>query len=194
MQTLDDLAHAIDSASDAGDKALLRRLGGECKDRLGAAEGEERVRLLYYWSNTYSSIISIKRQDSDYIWDWEQPEGVQNNLLLRRAIRERAFETIDPIVARQIRTNLANRLHALGRPVAASKPPRPKGGALTTPTPKIFCYPMKQLAHIRSKVTSQNPFPVLRCPYQRILAIIDCVTGPSESHRMLPESICVSVV
>ena len=75
-----------------------------------------------------------------------------------------------------------------------SKPPRPKGGALTTPTPKIFCYPMKQLAHIRSKVTSQNPFPVLRCPYQRILAIIDCVTGPSESHRMPPESICVSVV
>ena len=36
--------------------------------------------------------------------------------------------------------------------------------------------------------------PVLRCPYQRILAIIDCVTGPSESHRMPPESICVSVV
>ena len=36
---------------------------------------------------------------------------------------------------------------------------------------------MKQLAHLRSKVTSQNPFPVLRCPYQRILAIIDCVTG-----------------
>ena len=78
--------------------------------------------------------------------------------------------------------------------VNTSKPPRPKGGALTTPTPKIFCYPMKQLAHIRSKVTPQNPFPVLRCPYQRILAIIDCVTGPSESHRMPPESICVSVV
>jgi hypothetical protein len=78
--------------------------------------------------------------------------------------------------------------------IAGGKPPRPKGGALTTPTPKIFCYPMKQLAHIRSKVTSQNPFPILRCPYQMILAIIDCVTGPSESHRMPPESICVSVV
>ena len=85
-------------------------------------------------------------------------------------------------------------IQALNKLLKESKPPRPKGGALTTPTPKIFCYPMKQLAHIRSKVTSQNPFPVLRCPYQRILAIIDCVTGPSESHRMLPESICVSVV
>ena len=91
-------------------------------------------------------------------------------------------------------TDLENLVMLDSNAATDSKPPRPKGGALTTPTPKIFCYPMKQLAHIRSKVTSQNPFPVLRCPYQRILAIIDCVTGPSESHRMPPESICVSVV
>ena len=121
MQTLDDLAHAIDSASDAGDEALLRRLGEDCESRLSTAEGEDRVRLFYYWSNTYSSIIAIKQHDPDYVWSWKQPDGTQNILLLRRAIREPSFKTVNPIVARQIRTNLANRLHAIGRPVAANE-------------------------------------------------------------------------
>ena len=49
------------------------------------------------------------------------PKVFKTIFCFRRAIRERAFETIDPIVARQIRTNLANRLHALGRPVAANE-------------------------------------------------------------------------
>ena len=119
MQTLDDLAHAIDSASDAGSEALLRRLGEDCESRLSTAEGEDRVHLLYYWSNTYSSIIAIKQNAPDCVWDWEQPDGIQDILLLRRAISEPAFETIYPIIACQIRTNLANRLSTLGRPVAA---------------------------------------------------------------------------
>ena len=121
MQTLDDLAYAIDSASDAGDEAVLRRLGEDCESRLRTAESEDRVRLLYYWSNTYSSIIAIKQNDSDFVWNWNQPESVQNILLLRRAIREPSFDTIDSIVVRQIRTNLASCLHAIGRPVAANE-------------------------------------------------------------------------
>ena len=121
MQTIDDLAHAIDTALDAGDEALLRRLGEDCEGRLSTAEGEDRIRLLYYWSNTYSSIIATKHNDHDYVSNWKQLEGVQNILLLRRAIREPSFDTKNRIVARQIRTNLANRLHAIGRPVAANE-------------------------------------------------------------------------
>ena len=121
MQTLDDLAYAIDVASDAGDEASLRQLGGDCESRLGTAEGEDRVLLYYYQSNTYSSIIEAKQHDADYIWNWEQSDGIQNILLLRRAISEPAFETIHPIITCQIRTNLANRLNTLGRPVAANE-------------------------------------------------------------------------
>ena len=121
MQTLDDLAHTIDGASDAGDEAVLRRLGEDCESRLRTAESEDRVRLLYYWSNTYSSIIAIKQNEPDFVWNWKQTEGVQNILLLRQAIREPSFDTINSIVARQIRTNLASRLHAIGRPVAANE-------------------------------------------------------------------------
>lgn len=121
MRTLDDLAHAIDAASDAGDEALLRQLGEKCEQRLGTAEGEDRVRLLYYQSNTYSAIVASKHFDAGTAWSWEQPDGVQNLLLLRRAVQEPSFETIEPVVACQIRTNLANRLSTLGRPVAANE-------------------------------------------------------------------------
>ena len=121
MQTLDDLAYAIDNASDAGDESVLRRLGEDCESRLRTVESEDRVRLLYYWSNTYSSIIAIKQNDPDFVCNWKQPESVQNILLLRQAIRDPSFDTINSIVACQIRTNLASRLHAIGRPIAANE-------------------------------------------------------------------------
>lgn len=119
--SLDDLAHAIDVASDAGHETSLRRLGDVCEDRLRTAESLDRVRLLYYRSNTYSSIITIKGNDPEYIWSWNQPEGVENILLLRRAIGEPAFADTNSVLACQIRTNLANRLHAIGRPIAANE-------------------------------------------------------------------------
>ena len=121
MRTLDNLGLAIDAASDIGDEALLRQLGEECEHRLGTAKGEDRVLLRYYQSNTYSAIIASKQHNVDNSWSWEQPDGVQNLLSLRRAIGESAFENIEPIVACQIRTNLASRLNTLGRPLAANE-------------------------------------------------------------------------
>lgn len=121
MQTLDDLRNAIDAASDAGDEVLLRKLYDDCERKLATAKGEERVHLRYCQSNTYAAIVSSKQRDAEYIRSWEQPDGIQNILLLRKAISEPAFETVDPIFACQIRTNLANRLNTLGRPVAANE-------------------------------------------------------------------------
>ena len=121
MQTLDDLALAIDAASDAGDETALRQLAGECESRLYGADSPDRVRLRYYQSNTYSAIITTKSNDANYLWSWEQLDGIRNLLSLRQAINEPAFESVDPIVSCQIRTNLANRLNVLGRPVAANE-------------------------------------------------------------------------
>ena len=121
MKSLDDLARAIDLATDVGDETSLRQLCDECESQLNTAEGKDRVRLRYYQANTCSAIITAKQLDKDYIWDWEQPDGVREVLLLRRAICESAFRTIDPIVACQIQTNLGNRLNSLGRPVAANE-------------------------------------------------------------------------
>ena len=121
MQKLRELERAIDAATDAGDEKLLRQLGQDCEKLMHTAEGEERVILRYYQANTYSAIIGARQKDPDYIWSWEQPDGIQNILCLRQAISEPAFATIDPIRACQIRTNLASRLHAVGRPVAANE-------------------------------------------------------------------------
>ena len=121
MQILDDLARAIDAASDASDEAALRELGQECEDRLSGATGLDRVFLLYYQSNTFSAIISSQATDSGALWDWEQYTAIQNVLSLRRAIHEPSFEAVGPILSCQIRTNLANRLNALGRPLAANE-------------------------------------------------------------------------
>ena len=120
-QNLNDLGSAIDAASDAGDEEALRKLGKECDDFLDTASGVERVYLLYFKSNTHSAIISSQRGDPDSLWTWEQSDAIQNILLLRRAIAEPAFSSIDRVLACQIRTNLANRLNALGRPVAANE-------------------------------------------------------------------------
>ena len=118
---LDDLALAIDAASDAGDEELLRKYGSECERRLPSAKGMDRVLLNYYRANTYSAIIEAKRNDENYTWSWEQPDGVQDVLALRRAIIEPAFDTCHSIRICQIRTNLANRLSTLGRPIAANE-------------------------------------------------------------------------
>ena len=119
--TLDNLAFAIDAASDAGDEELLRQYGKDCERRLASAQGTDRVLLNYFHSNTYAAIIEAKWDDSNYAWSWEQPESVQNVLALRRAVIEPAFETCHSIRICQIRTNLANRLSSLGRPVAANE-------------------------------------------------------------------------
>lgn len=122
MRTPDDLAHAIDAASNTGDEASLRQLAAECEERLNAtADGPNRVVLRYYQSNTYSAIIEARCNDIAYLRNWEQPDGTRNLLLLRHAINESAFGSVDPIISCQIRTNLANRLNSLGRPIAANE-------------------------------------------------------------------------
>ena len=115
---LDDLARDIDEASDAGNEDRLRYLGTVCEDQLKSALGMHRVRILYYWSNTFSSIIDIKRRSHGYSWNWDQPEAIENILLLRRAIMEPSFEQTDSVLPLQIRTNLATRLNSVGRPIA----------------------------------------------------------------------------
>lgn len=118
---LDALALAIDAASAAGDEELLRQFGKECERRLVSALGMDRVLLNYFHSNTYAAIITAKRDDGNYAWSWEQPDSVQNVLALRRAIIEPTFDNCDSIRICQIRTNLANRLNSLGRPIAANE-------------------------------------------------------------------------
>ena len=121
MHPLHDLATSIDAASDAGDEVRLRQLAEDCEKRLASAKGKDQVLLRYFASNIFAGLIASKEDNADYAWSWMQPDGLRNILLLREAIRQPDFAAIDPIVACQIRTNLGNRLNALGRPIAANE-------------------------------------------------------------------------
>ena len=160
MTKLADLGRAIDNAAEIGDEARLRRLGDECKDRLTTATGAARVLLHYYRSNTYAGIISGKHGDVDYVWSWEQPDGIENILSLRNAIAEPAFRAIDPLRASQIHTNLANRLNNLGRPVAANE--HWLAALATTPGfAKAHANRAKALAFYAGTIYDQGHEPVL---------------------------------
>ena len=121
MQTIRELGLAIDAATGDGDEGKLRQLGEDCERRLDSAVGEDRVTLRYYQANTFSAIIEAKQGVPEYVWNWRNPDAIRNILLLRQAIAEEAFGQVHPVLACQIRTNLANRLHSLGRPVAANE-------------------------------------------------------------------------
>lgn len=121
MRSLNEIAQLIDSASDLDDEALLSRLAGECEQRLTVASGEDRVHLRYYEANAYAGIMDCRRMDPAYAWNWEQPDGVRVILLLRQAIAEPSFKKLNKVYVCQIRTNLANRLNELGRPIAANE-------------------------------------------------------------------------
>ena len=99
----------------------LSQLADECLSRLKSAKGTERVDLYYYKANCHRAICSINASDSNIAWSWNQPHGIAEVLALRKAIKEPAFSNISPIRTSQIRTNLANRLSNLGRPIAANE-------------------------------------------------------------------------
>ena len=116
-----DLAGTIDAAIDYCDEEALLNLADECLVRLETAEGIERVHLNYYKANCHGGISSIHSYDPSFAWSWGQPHGIAEVLALRRAIREPAFSKNSAIRVSQIRTNLANRLNSLGRPIAANE-------------------------------------------------------------------------
>ena len=50
----------------------------------------------------------------------------------------------------------------------------------------LFGNPIKHLLGRLAQIATQDPFPIVRRPYQMILRIINRMAGPSKSHRMPP--------
>ena len=121
MNSLDELAMSIDAASKMRDSSKLLRSIDECDRRLGMASSPDRVLLHYFRSNAYAGVIASNKSNSDDLWSWDEYNSAQVAYSLRRAINEPAFKAIELTRACQIRTNLANWLSTLGRPIAANE-------------------------------------------------------------------------
>ena len=116
---LDELAATIDGASDRSDILGLRHAIDECAIALKSAASDRRVTILYFQANAHQELYRIFCQDEGYKWGWEQEEEISGILALRRAISEPTFQYENLIRRCQIRTNLANALSHVGRPVEA---------------------------------------------------------------------------
>jgi tetratricopeptide (TPR) repeat protein len=119
LQSLTQLAIKIDRATDHSDVDGLRRAIEECADALKTANDNQRVPIHYFQANAHQELYRIYCQDQDYKWQWEQEDAISGILALRRAISEPAFHQENSVRRCQIRTNLANALSQIGRPVEA---------------------------------------------------------------------------
>ena len=119
LETIEKLGMAIDDAYDSGDASLLTQLEEECNDLAKNSVGKTRILLLYFQANAVSGIVRANSKANNRSWDDNLANRVKNLLLLRQSVSDPAFETVDKILQCQIRTNLANTLAGLSRPVAA---------------------------------------------------------------------------
>lgn len=116
---LTDLGRRIDEAGDRADVAELRTLIARCEATLASASPTNRVLVHYFQANAFHEAHRIRSADSGYNWSWEQDDAVGGVLALRRAIQEPAYRDLPVERQCQIRTNLANALSNVGRPVEA---------------------------------------------------------------------------
>ncbi|MDE0143671.1 MAG: LA2681 family HEPN domain-containing protein [Caldilineaceae bacterium] len=119
LETIANLGMAIDEANDRGDASLLTQLEQECNSLAKKSEGTNRVYLLYFQANALSGIIAANSQAQNPSWDDDLSNRIKNLLLLRKSVSDSAFQSVDSVWQCQIRTNLANTLAGLSRPVAA---------------------------------------------------------------------------
>ena len=117
--TMKKLGIAIDDAYDNGDANLLTQLEEECKVLAKKSEGKTRIYLLYFQANAVNGIIKANSQNQNPSWDDDLSNWIKNILLLRHSVSDPTFRSVDITLQCQIRTNLANTLSGLSRPVAA---------------------------------------------------------------------------
>lgn len=119
QKSLDKAGEYIDKGFDQSDSQLTDRAFAAL-DKLGARKtirDEDAVLLHYFRANAFNN-----RQHEAGLarsWQWEM-EHFQSELLeLRKAVRHKGFEKLDPIRRCQILTNLGSKLNSVGRPVEA---------------------------------------------------------------------------
>ena len=113
------LGMKIDAANEKGDANLLIQLQEECGVLIKQSVGKTRILLLYFQANAVSGVVRADSNAYSSNWDDNLSNRVKNLFLLRQAVSDPAFMAADTTLQCQIRTNLANTLSGLDRPVAA---------------------------------------------------------------------------
>ena len=117
---LDLIAQLVDKAFDDDNPTLVDyslSLADELEVR--GLQSHEMALLDYFRANAWACRYQRRLGDRAAVWDFEQPEILQQVFLLRRAVNSSGFASMDAIRRCQILTNLGNQLDTLGRFVEA---------------------------------------------------------------------------
>ncbi|WP_051234909.1 LA2681 family HEPN domain-containing protein [Marinimicrobium agarilyticum] len=116
---LEFIGGLIDSATDKALPEQARQALDHCdalEERLG---GTQRVELDYFRANAWSVIRQAKHSDESAVWEWDQPEILNEIFYLRSAVRSTQFSSLGTFRQCQMLVNLGNILSHIGRPIEA---------------------------------------------------------------------------
>lgn len=116
---LDFIGNLIDGATDKVLPLQARQALEYCdalEKRLDATQG---VELDYFRANAWSVLRHAKHRDESTVWEWDQPEILNEIFYLRSAVQATAFSSLDALRQCQILVNLGNILNHIGRPIEA---------------------------------------------------------------------------
>lgn len=114
------LGEIIDASSDFNDlDGLKKALALSEKLEQKKLSSEQSLTLYYFISNIWASLYWINTKNKPTSWYWEQPEAEKQIIYLRKALTEKAFQSVQKERRCQIYTNLGNLLNNVGRSVEA---------------------------------------------------------------------------
>ena len=118
MNTIEKIAHDIDTGLDTADQSLIKITLKEI-DRLIEEEKSGNPLLHYYRANAYAALRQFDPNFKENQFLWQQPEISEEILSLRRATKCAEFRDLPDIRKCQIFTNLGNNLNTTGRSIKA---------------------------------------------------------------------------
>lgn len=118
----DALGLVGDLIDDATDKALPEQAQQAleyCDVLEKRLDATQRVELDYFRANAWSVIRRANHRDESAVWEWDQPEILNEVYCLRSAVRATEFSSLDTFRQCQMLVNLGNILNHIGRPIEA---------------------------------------------------------------------------
>lgn len=112
------IAVAVDAADHAGDLRALYGAIRRCDALLDRVPEQIALELQYFKSNCWAAVGRLRTPQAAQ-WDWDRPEHIYQAFCLRSAVNSPRYRELSSVRRHQIKTNLANLMNNIGRPIYA---------------------------------------------------------------------------
>lgn len=118
-EALGHIARLIDDATDNALPEQAHEALQLCDALEIRLDERQLVELNYFRANAWSAIRYAKYSDESNVWEWDQPEILNEIFHLRSAVRSAAFVSCESFRQCQVLVNTGNILSHIGRPIEA---------------------------------------------------------------------------